>query len=431
MRSLRFYLNGDTNVVHALYELLCNNCSDIVVRQPGKTPGQTKTLSLKAKNLRPVGFAADEYVLPYSHRSFVGYRLLQEYFAFPEKFFFFDLEGLEALGEAGFKDQAEVIFLISRFERTERQQTLEMGISNRTFRLGCAPVINLFPQTAEPIQVSQTRFEYPIVPDVRRQHAMEIFFIDDVVATNPATREIVKVEPFYAFRHNTVKEKRQCFWHATRRQVPGEERTEMVLSLVDLAGMFAAPDSDALTVRCSCTNFDRPSRLPFGSEDGDFVVEGLAAVRKAICLRKPTATVRPPVGKNSMWRLVSHLSLNYLSLVEEGKNALQEILRLYNYTDSAFLQNQIAGINRVESRKHFALVPTEYGVAPARGTRVHMELDEEQFVGGGAYLFASVLECFLGLYVSLNSFSQLVATSLQRKEVLREWPPRAGSQMLI
>jgi type VI secretion system protein ImpG len=132
-----------------------------------------------------------------------------------------------------------------------------------------------------------------------------------------------------------------------------------------------------------------------------------------------------------MWRLISHLSLNYLSLVEEGKGALQEILRLYNYTDSAFLQNQIAGINRIESRRHFALVPTEYGVAPARGTRVQMELDEEQFVGGGAYLFASVLEAFLGLYVSLNSFSQLVATSIQRKEVLREWPPRAGSQMLI
>jgi type VI secretion system protein ImpG len=132
-----------------------------------------------------------------------------------------------------------------------------------------------------------------------------------------------------------------------------------------------------------------------------------------------------------LWRLVSHLSLNYLSLVEEGKEALQEVLRLYNFSDSTFLDRQVAGINAVSSRRQFARVVSEHGISFARGTRVDMEIDEEQFVGGGVYLFAAVLEYFLGLYVTLNGFSQLSVRTPQRKEVLKEWPPRAGQRILL
>jgi len=141
--------------------------------------------------------------------------------------------------------------------------------------------------------------------------------------------------------------------------------------------------------------------------------------------------MRPPTGGNALWRLISHLSLNYLSLVADGKDALQHILRLYNFTDSAFVQKQIEGITKVDSSRHFARVISEHGISFARGTRVRMELAEEQFVGGGVYLFASVLERFMALYVSLNSFSQLTVATNQRREVLAQWPPRAGQKILI
>src|SRR5579864_9036871 len=131
------------------------------------------------------------------------------------------------------------------------------------------------------------------------------------------------------------------------------------------------------------------------------------------------------------WRLISHLSLNYLSLVSEGKEALQEILRLYNFSDSAHVEKQIAGIARLGSKRDFARVISEHGISFVRGTRVDIELDEEQFVGGGAYLFATVLEHFLGQYASLNSFTQLAVTTKQRKEVLGQWPPRAGQAILL
>jgi len=158
---------------------------------------------------------------------------------------------------------------------------------------------------------------------------------------------------------------------------------------------------------------------------------GAAAIKKIIALRKPTRTLRPPLDGKTLWCLTSHLSLNYLSLVDEGKAALQKILDLYDFSDSPDVKKQIGGIMSVDSRRHFTRVISEHGVSFARGTRVEMEFDEEQFSGGGAYLFASVLEKFFGLYVSMNSFSQLVAHSRQRKEPLGEWPPRAGQAVLI
>jgi type VI secretion system protein ImpG len=203
------------------------------------------------------------------------------------------------------------------------------------------------------------------------------------------------------------------------------------VSLVDLTGRPMAPDVETLTVRVSCSNSDLPAHMPFGNESGDLELEGATPVKRISILRKPTNTIRPPLGKNANWRLISHLSLNYLSLVEEGRDALQNVLRLYNFSDSPSMEKQIQGILSLKSRPRFARVVSEHGISFARGTAVDMELDEEQFVGSGVYLFASVLEQFLGLYVSMNSFCELTATTPQRKEVLKHWQPRAGQRILV
>jgi type VI secretion system protein ImpG len=201
--------------------------------------------------------------------------------------------------------------------------------------------------------------------------------------------------------------------------------------LVNLSSRTSLPDAETVTVRCTCTNRDILARLPFGNETGDFEVEGIGSIKRAVVLRKPTATLRPPMGRGALWRLISHLALNYLSIVEEGKEAFQEILHLYNFSEAAELEKQIAGIVSLGSQRHFARLLSENGISFARGTRVQMELDENEFSGGGAFLFAAVIERFLALYCSLNSFSQLVVKTRQRREVMKEWPPRAGQAILI
>jgi type VI secretion system protein ImpG len=432
LSSLRFYLSGESNLVHSLYELLCNNCVQIIIRDPSPK-SRVQPVYLPGDALRPVGFAEDEGVLPYLRRSFAGYRLLQEYFCFPQKFFFVDLTGLDRLCTTGFGGRAEVILLISQFERSDRRQMLELGVSAKTFRLGCSPIVNLFQQTAEPILLDHAHYEYQVVPDVSRRNATEVFEITEVISANPQSQEIVRYEPFYSFRHGMSRNKGKAFWRSARRPsgYRDDEGTDVYLSLVDLSSRPVQPNVDALTVRTICSNRDLPARLPFGNESGDFELEGAVPLKRIVALIKPTDTLRPPVGKDSLWRLTSQLSLNYLSLVEGGREALQEILRLYNFTGSTYSERQIEGLVGVTSRRHFARVVSEGGVAFARGTQVDIEFDEDQFVGGGVYLFAAVLEYFLGLYVSMNSFSQLRARTRQRKEILRQWSPRAGQKTLL
>jgi len=293
--------------------------------------------------------------------------------------------------------------------------------------------VNLFSQTAEPVLLDQTRYEYPVIPDLRRRGSMEVYSIDQVFSSNPENREITDYDPFYSLRHVRSQDAGQTFWHATRHAATkkGDGGSDVMIALLDLSGRNVHPDTDALTVKCTCTNRDLPSQLPFGDERGDFELEGSAMIKRIVSLRKPTLSLRPSFDRSLLWRKISHISLNYLSLVEEGREALQEILRLYNYSESVYLGRQIDGIRSVKSRPHFARVVTELSVSFARGTRVEMEIDENQFVGGGVYLFSSILEYFLGLYVSMNSFSQLVVRTPQRKEVLREWQPRAGRKILL
>ena len=380
-----------------------------------------------------MGFEEEEALLPYPRRSFDGYRLLQEYFTFSEKFLFFELNGLEAIAEAGCTEQAEILFCFSRFDRPERHQDLEIGVSARTLRLGCTPVINLFSHVAEPILVTHTKHEYRVIPDVRHQETTEIFSIDEVMASNTTRRESIPLDPLYSYRFQARRETGRAYWHGIRRMnVLGErEPSTISLALVDVDGILTEPDAEVLTVRCSCSNFDLPSRLPFGLGGGGLHCRRVSGGEADHGSARPSPTYDPPTAKGQLWRLVSQLSLNYLSLAEEGVGSLQEILRLHNFTDSSYLENQIGGITSLASKPHFAIMQSVYGNVPARGTRIELEFDERQFVGGGVYLFANVLDRFLGSYTSINSFCQLAARTNQRKEMLGEWPPKAGNQPLI
>jgi len=315
LSRLRFHLAGDASVVYSLYELLSEKCIEIQLRDP---KDEKKLISLEPSRLRMVGFDAEESLLPFVRRSMDGHRLLQEYFALPEKFLFFDLEGLEPLAQAGFGEEAEIVFLFSSFERAERQQVLELGVNERTFRLGCTPAINLFPQSAEPILLSQTRHDYTVVPDNRHSAVMEIFSIEEVIATNPRLRQSVVLEPMHAYRYQTRNREDLAFWVATRHvnEFGEREPSTMTISVVDLTGNFTEPEADVLMVRTLCTNFDLPSRFQFGSEGGDFEAVGYAAAKTVTALRRPTASVSPTGGKEHFWRLISLLSLNYLSLNE-------------------------------------------------------------------------------------------------------------------
>jgi type VI secretion system protein ImpG len=433
---LRFFLNGEPQMTYALYELIFNNAVGVEVRgAPDKrTPNRPGvSINLSHDEIQPVGFRADEGMLPYTARSFAGYRLLTEYFAFPEKFLFFDVAGLERAAGQGFGAEFQILI------RLRDVQPPRGVVSAMTFQLGCAPVVNLFTKIAEPVQLTAEQNEYRVVADVHRQLATEVYSIDAVTSTDTFLKQTFRYEPFYSIRHTEGREQEQSFWYAARRQSarPEDAGTEVYLSLVNLAFNPRVPAVETLTVHTTASNRDLPMKLPFGGREGDFEVEGSGPLARVRCLRKPTPTMRPPLRRGAQWRLISHLALNHLSLTSDGDDgqsaarALQEILALYDFADSPATRKQINGIERVMSRAVVRQTGSRIGTGFARGIETTIEFDEEMFVGSGVYLFASVLERFLGLYVTTNSFNQFVARTKQREGILKRWQPRTGEQSLL
>lgn len=425
LSQLRFFLNGESQLVHRLYEIVFGHCTGVELRRPAGAP-----VALGLAALAEVGFDKDEGMLPYSSRSFLGYRLIQEYFHFPEKFLFFEIGGLSAVRKHGFENEVSLVLLLDEAPR------LDQKLEPQNFRLGCTPIVNLFQQTAEPIRLDHAHTEYRVVPDVRRQPTTEVYAVDGVTSLSPTTGQSVPFQPFYSFKHSFERQQQNTFWHATRRvsERKDDPGTEVFLTLVDLNFRPTRPPTDVITVPVTCTNRDLPGMLPFGDPEGDFDLEGAAPIRRINCLVRPTRTVRPPLRHGAQWRLISHLSLNFLSPVEGGADhdpeVLQEILKLYDFSDSPAVQQQILGLCAVSSRQVWRRIRTGRGSGFARGIESTLSFDETRYVGTGVYLFASVLEKFLGLYVSINAFSEMIASTPQRG-VLKRWPPRSGQQPLL
>ena len=447
LKTLRFYLDGSSNLMAALYELLNTSGREILVREATAGAGTSaKSITLPASALQPAGLGPDEAMLPQPGRSFAAYRLIQEYFVFPEKYLFVDLSGFDQIAAAGMGSAIEIVIPIPAHERTEWRAMLEGGITQTTLRLGCTPIVNIFSHVSEPILLSQRKAEYPLVADARRRLTTEIFSVDDVIAVTPDAERPIRFRPFYAPAGSTragaaapdrdeiaQNESGPLFWLSKRRRSGwrADDGTDVLLSFVDRSGRGVHPGHDAVTARLTCFNSDLPSRLPFGNADGDFELDDAGPIREITALVKPTRVIQPPLGNGLTWRLISQLSLNYLSLVEGGEHALRETLRLYDFGESASARKQIEGITAVRSQPTFARIVTEHGLTFARGRRVEIDFDEEQFTGGGVFLLGTVLERFLGLYASVNSFSVLSARSTQRKRVVHEWPARAGWKPLL
>jgi type VI secretion system protein ImpG len=430
---LRIYLDGEQQ--YALYELLSSTA-----RAYARLPGG----ALHELTLRPMGFAPDEGLLPYKSRVSEGYRTLQEYFAFPKMFLFFELGGLDARQLAGLGADLELLFPLAR------PAPRNLVLQPESFLLGCTPIVNLFSVLAEPISLTHLRAEYRVVPDVHRQSSMEIYAVDEVVASSPSRSEPARLSPLFSARVGALEDKSVALWSVSRRE--GPEGSELYLSIVDRALDPVRPAYDTLLPTVTCSNRDLPSRLPLGvgrrvltrnsaacwdydrDPPGDFtagLTPGSAAVDRIDCLEHPTPSRRPALGKSMHWRLISHLALNHLPLTdgEAGLQALREILILYDFANPGAPRAEIDGLRSLQVRRTVGR-PLPEPDTFCRGLELTIALAEDRFVGGSPYLFAAVLERFLGRFVSINSFTQLVAVFEQRHEVKR-WPARAGDRILL
>jgi type VI secretion system protein ImpG len=425
---LRFFLNAPIHLVYQLYETVFNNALGVIV---SAGPGDRSAVVLKRDSIRQVGFERSEGLAEYPSRSFPTYQLMTEYFAFPEKFLFFDIVGLDRGALGRFQDARTIhvdICLDRHVEALERYVTAEV------FQLGCSPIVNLFRQRAESIRLTHTQTEYRVIPDARRPRAYEVYSIDRVTALSPDNQEI-EFSPFYSSSHHRpVSGGGARFWHASRRPAASsdetDDRTEMFLSLVDTEFSPRAESEWTLDVMTTCLN---PRRLPFGGGQPGFQIVGGGPLQRVTCLTPPTKTSRPEYGSGALWRLISHLTLNHLSLVSRdgSPDALREILKLYDIADSNETRNMIAGLLSVSSEPAVGRPGGSVLGGVCRGLQVRLHFDEDKFTGRGVYLFGAILERFLGMYCSLNSFTRTVVSTNRREGPLCEWPARAGEMVFL
>lgn len=431
---LRFYLQGQRRHVNLLYELMLNHSMDVVLASAGPEKDAPDPVALGASSLQPAGFAPDEAALPDTPHTMPGYRLLTEYFAMPEKFLFVDIDQLGGGRTAGMGRTLDVYIPLDR-----TSTDLEHQVSASTFRLGCTPVINLFKHRADPIELDHAQLAYRVNPDARHPDTMEVYSIDTVTGGGKRKGDAFDYQPFFGIRHDgSADDASRRYWYSERRAVAMagnhvDGGTDVFMSFVDLDYQPIHAHDQIVHVETTCLNRDLPSQLPFGGGQPRLSMPGAGVVGKIECLSPPTPTLRPPLRRGALWRAISQLNLNHLSLTdgERGADALREILRLYDRTGSADARSRIDGIQKVASKRAVFRSSRDMPGAFCRGTEIHIEFDEDRYSDGGLFLFSTLIEHFLGHYCSINTFTRMVATTRQRTETMRRWAPRAGDRILV
>lgn len=428
--KIRFYLKGQPQHINPLYQKILNNCHNVVA---SISETDTHPIFMGKNCIKSVGFDTDEGILPYPDSSFIGYRLLTEYFIFPEKFMFIDFVGLKDKIPENASNKLDLYIYLDSSD-----VELEHNISADTFVLGACPAVNLFNHRADPIKLDHTQLEYQVVADARRPTGYEIYSIDKVTASTSSGEEITYL-PFYGLNHEHQDTEKHSFWFANRRdsKMSNYERddgTDLFLNLVDLQFNPNIPEDRTLVIEATCSNRDLPGKLPFSADQPKLqCVDSAPPCEKIRCLTQPTQTVRAPLRNHARWRLLSHLNLNHLSLTgrDDATQALKEILRLYDFKESSVTRVLIESISSVNARSISSPLTIDGRTTMCRGIEVEVELDDRQLTGSSAYLFASVLEHFFGLYCSINSFTRLLVKQKSKEGYLKKCPPRSGEKILL
>ncbi|MES2118096.1 MAG: type VI secretion system baseplate subunit TssF [Pseudomonadota bacterium] len=430
--SLSVFIDGEPSFCAALRDAIFMQTVQCYVQ----ADGAGRWIALPASPVGVCGFGDEEALIDFPARAHPAYRLLTEYFCFPEKFNFFhiDLAALCAALPSGCR-RLTLHLALSGMRNDSNAARLLGTLTTNNLLLGCTPVVNLFRQRGEPIRLTHTAASYPVLADARRAFAFEVQSIDSVkmVRQTPQGEAVVEFRPFYSLRHGESAEQDGHYWVMRRDEVVARRSPgfETEISIVDIDFDPAAIETHTLSLELSCTNRDLPAALTYGARGGDLFMEGGSSVRSISFLRKPTPSHRFERGRGAHWRLISHLSLNHLSLAGGGLEAFQEMLTLYDLPRSPTSQRQIRGICAIGHKAANAWLPGNPFACLVRGIEVRLTIDEEAFVGSGIHTFAHLVERFLGLYVHANSFTQLVVVSNKSGEELLRCAARSGDLNLV
>jgi type VI secretion system protein ImpG len=443
LNDLDLHLGGDSDVAWQLYECTLGNPVGVLVLPLGQPQS---VQHLPASALQPMGFDNEEALLPQTATGFSGFRLMQEYFAFPQRFQFVRVSGLAPVLAQMPVTEIEVVLLYSR-----GSAELEKLVSAENVLLHCTPAINLFPKRLDRVAINEGVNEFHLVPDRTRPMDFEVHSLVDVIGhsapTAKSSDESVREQrflPFFAAFHD-ARHAHPAYYVTTReprlfsqRQIKEGARSshigsELFLQLVDAQ---QAPFSGALrqlTINALCSNRDLLLLLPLGREN-DFECADSHPIVRIRTVRGPSRPISPVVAKGLGWRVLDHLALNHLSLADssaqEGAAALRELLTLYTVHADAARQGQVRGLLSVQTKALTRRLPVSGPIAFGRGLEIRLEVDRNAFHGHSVFLFGSVLAHLLARHVEVNHFVETVLVAAGAGEIMR-WRPLCGSRQIL
>ena len=443
--ELSFYLGGAESLAGRIYEQIAGNASGVAI---GDVAARRVTRAGGRDVLRNPAYEETSALLPVGRRAFRGYRILQEYFACPERFQFIAAKGLgPALSRIEGKT-ADILIATSSVDKR-----LAGALSEGAFRLFCAPAINLFRKRCDPVLLDSGAHEFRIVPERVRPLDYEVYGLEDVYSDAAANKPrrtyhpVYRADPrlrddaatgFYAMRRAPT---RTSSLHPVKR-ASDYSGTDLWISLSQLPKARGQPDQ--LSIVAMCTNRDIADALRGSGAQLEFKMADAPYVTRISAVLRPTRP-RLPVGfedarlleggrssGDRLWRLVSHLRPNYESLFadEAGAARLREHLALYARLDSPTDKQMVDGLSSLREGPSFRRVASSDPLSFARGRKVELTFDERNYPDGGAFLFAEVLDRFLSEFVSVNSFVETEAVSIQRGKI-GKWGPRRGDRPTI
>lgn len=435
--KLSIYLSGTDEIAYKLHELILGAGLGVLGVPVQRPTGWQEFLPASTISAR--GFADEDALLPVTLRGFSGYRLLQEYFAFPQRFLFVDFKGLSRIARRCSDNELDLVIPLSRGDAS-----LESLVDAQQFSLSCTPAVNLFARRTDRVNVTRTQHDFHVVVDRSRPMDFEIHSIESVTGFDEGNQNERRFLPFYEACQD-APEDHQAYFSIQRepRLLSSTQKrkgfrstyvgSEMFISLVDAEEAPFADDLKQLAITALCTNRDLPLHMPVGIGKTDFAPDKSVPAHSIRCIRGPTRPHSTMREGDSNWSLISHLSLNYLSLMDsdpqKGASALRELLLLYTARD-ANAEKQVEGLRSIKVQPVTRRLPLPGPIAFGRGLRIDIELNELAFQGGSPFLFGHVMEQFFARYASLNSFTETVLRGSSRGEIMR-WAPRCGDRAIL
>jgi type VI secretion system protein ImpG len=428
---LRLFVDGEASTRAALVDALFLRGACAFV-QAG---GEDAWLPVATVPLALAGFNDEDAMIPFPARSHPALRLLSEYFCYPEKFNFIDIDTAPLTALLPPRCASFTLHVVlSGLAADSDPARLLAGVGARNLLPACTPVINLFPKAGAPLQLSHTSADHPLLADGAHAAAYEIHSVDAVrlVREGAGAGNVTHFAPLYSASSAEQESDGKHYWitrrdHAVAAVSPGHE---MRIALIDADFRTTQTGRATLSTMLTCTNRDLPAQLRYGDPQGDLRTDGLSGVAPIRMLRKPSPSWRFSSGRGAHWRLISHLSLNHANLSMAGLPDFQKMLALYDLPRSPAAQRLIAGIRGLEHGAVRAWVKSAPISTLMPGIGIRLTVDEEAFAGNSLYVFARVLDHYFALNGQLNCFTRLqVVSSLTGQEILA-CEPRHSSQPL-